>query len=162
MPKPWGKPLNTSIIVSVPFDLIEFINLFTVFSLRVYVHSAKRLDKMRIEVVDDLAVVERFCAYLLHLILCKFEIPDGDILYHSFNVGGLRKDRNTALHVPTEHHLSGGLAVFRADGGQLRIGEDTVLTLSFPHLRAFFSKRGPSQIFHSATVPLLSYSTAFD
>ena len=50
-----------------------------------------------------------------HIFIREREVENIDILYHSLSVCGLRQHNNTALNIPAEHDLCGGLAIFFAD-----------------------------------------------
>lgn len=77
--------------------------------------------------VEEEAVggVER--SNLLHFFSIKFEVEEIQILLHSFLVNGLRDDDYVALQQPAQGYLSGSLAVFLANLGEGRVGEQSVL-----------------------------------
>ena len=69
--------------------------------------------------------VER--SYLLHVLSIKFKVEEIQILLHSFLVNGLRDDDYVALQQPAQGYLCGSLAVFLANLGEGRVGEQSVL-----------------------------------
>ena len=62
----------------------------------------------------------------LHVLSIKLEVEEIQILLHSFLVNGLRDDY-VALQQPAQGYLSGSLAVFLANLGEGRVGEQSVL-----------------------------------
>lgn len=64
---------------------------------------------------------------LLHVLSIEFEVEEIQILLHSFLVNGLRDDDYVALQQPAQGYLSGSLAVFLANLGEGRVGEQSVL-----------------------------------
>ena len=64
---------------------------------------------------------------LLHVLSIKFKVEEIQILLHSFLVNGLRDDDYVALQQPAQGYLCGSLAVFLANLGEGRVGEQSVL-----------------------------------
>ena len=88
------------------------------------------LDEVRIEVVDDAALAFVLGADGLHFIFSERKVPDVQVFLDSFFVSGFRDDGEASLHVPAESDLCCGLSVLLADGGEVRIGEDAVISFS--------------------------------
>ena len=65
---------------------------------------------------------------LLHVLSIKFEVEEILILLHSFLMNSLRDDDYIALQQPAQGYLCGSLAVFLANLGEGRVGEQSVLT----------------------------------
>ena len=63
----------------------------------------------------------------LHVLSIKFEVEEIQILFHSFLVNGLRDNDHIALQQPAQGYLCGSLAVFLANLGEGRVGEQSVL-----------------------------------
>ena len=63
----------------------------------------------------------------LHVVGIEFEVEETLILLHSFLVNGLRDDDHVALQQPAQGYLCGSLAVFLANLGEGRVGEQSVL-----------------------------------
>ena len=72
---------------------------------------------------------------LLHVLSIKFKVEEIQILLHSFLVNGLRDDDYVALQQPAQGYLCGSLAVFLANLGEGRVGEQAILTLCQRSLR---------------------------
>ena len=63
----------------------------------------------------------------LHVVSIKLEVEEIQILLHSFLVNGLRDDDYVALQQPAQGYLCSSLAVFLANLGEGRVGEQSVL-----------------------------------
>ena len=104
---------------------------FLIASLFCRFHYSSSLHKLlgvfSAMMVEEEAVggVER--SNLLHFFSIKFEVEEIQILLHSFLVNGLRDDDYVALQQPAQGYLSGSLAVFLANLGEGRVGEQSVL-----------------------------------
>ena len=64
---------------------------------------------------------------LLHVLSIKFKVEEVQILLHPLLVNGLRDDDYVALQQPAQGYLCGSLAVFLANLGEGRVGEQSVL-----------------------------------
>lgn len=64
----------------------------------------------------------------LHVISIKFKVEEILILFHSLLMNGLRDDDYVVLQQPAQGYLCSSLAVFLANLGEGRVGEQTVLT----------------------------------
>lgn len=77
--------------------------------------------------VNNLAVTKvKFCD-LLHIRVRKCKVPDADILLHTLHMNRLRQNGNTALRVPFEGDLCGGLSVLCTDLRENRVREDGIM-----------------------------------
>ena len=63
----------------------------------------------------------------LHVLSIKFKFEDIQILLHSFLVNSLRDDDDVALQQPAQGYLCSSLAVFLANQGEGRVGEQSIL-----------------------------------
>ena len=82
---------------------------------------------------DTVGGVER--SNRLHVVGIEFEVEETLILLHSLLVNGLRDDDHVALQQPAQGYLCGSLAVFLANLGEGRVGEQAILTLCQRSLR---------------------------
>ena len=64
----------------------------------------------------------------LHVVSIKFEVEEVQILFHALLVNSLRDDDHVALQQSAQGYLCGSLAVFLANLGEGRVGEQAVLT----------------------------------
>ena len=63
----------------------------------------------------------------LHVFSVKLEVEEVQILFHSFLVNSLRDNDHVALQQPAQGYLCGSLALFLANLGEGRVGEQSVL-----------------------------------
>ena len=63
----------------------------------------------------------------LYVLSIKFEVEEIQILLHSFLVNCLRDEDYVALQQPAQGYLCGSLAVFLANQGEGRVGEQSIL-----------------------------------
>ena len=63
----------------------------------------------------------------LHVLSIKLEVEEIKILLHSFLVNSLRDDDDVALQQPAQGYLCSCLAVFLANQGECRVGEQSIL-----------------------------------
>ena len=82
------------------------------------IHTAERLNKAGIIMVYDFAVTKILGSDPLHFLISQPEIPDVDILLHSLHMDRFWNDRNAALGIPAERHLSRALSVLFTDLSQ--------------------------------------------
>ena len=97
--------------------------------LFVNLHLMEHLDELGIAVVYDLAVADVQLRDLGHIRVTELEVPDVDVLLHALLVDRLGDDGDAALYVPVQGYLRCALAVLLADGGQDRVGKNTVVAL---------------------------------
>lgn len=62
-----------------------------------------------------------------HLLVGELEVEDADVLGHALGPHGLGDGDDTALGQPAQYDLGDGPAVFLADLGEERVGEQVVL-----------------------------------
>lgn len=104
---------------------------FLIASLFCRFHHSSPLHKLlggfSVVMVEEEAVggVER--SNLLHVLSIEFLVEEIQILLHSFLVNGLRDDDYVALQQPAQGYLCGSLAIFLANLGEGRVGEQSVL-----------------------------------
>ena len=88
----------------------------------------KLLGRFSIVVVEEETVGGVKIGNRLHVVSIKFEVEEVQILLHALLVDGLRDDDYIALQQPAQGYLCGSLAVFLANLGEGRVGEQAVLT----------------------------------
>ena len=115
-------------------EIYEVINSLVAQGKAIIVISSEMEEIMgicdRIIVIHDFAVSQVFGRNLCHLLVGQFKIPDIDILLHPLHMDRLGNDGHAALSIPAKNHLSRALSILSANLSQLRVGEDTVLSLS--------------------------------
>lgn len=77
--------------------------------------------------VEEEAVGGAERSNLLHVLSIKLEVEEIQILLNPFLVNGLRDDDYVALQQPAQGYLCSSLAVFLANLGECRVGEQSVL-----------------------------------
>ena len=88
----------------------------------------KLLGRFSIVMVEEETVGGVEIGNRLHVVSIKFEVEEVQIFLHPLLMNSLRDDDHVALQQPAQGYLCGSLAVFLANLGEGRVGEQAVLT----------------------------------
>ena len=121
-----GAPMPNASAASNAVFLVYFMEDFSLF---MHLQLVQHFYKVRIVMVYDFAVSDVQLCNLCHILCRQGEIPDVEVLCHTFRLDRLRNDNNATLDIPTQCHLCGTFAVFGSDRSEYRMREDVVIAL---------------------------------
>lgn len=80
--------------------------------LLMYFHSMKLFHKLWIAMIYNFTMPHIHRCYFIHIFLCKFEIPNINILFHSFLMNGFWNNNDSSLNIPSKYNLCRGFTIF--------------------------------------------------